>query len=392
MLFNNSYEENKSIIHKLNPTVKFVWLIFFITIILLTKSFSMLLILFAMVIIIFFVSKISMKSFLKRILYVAILFGFFLLINWFSYKEPIAIFTGNFNGIGGFNNNFFVSDYFGGTIFDNSQIEKIISNAENTFPGMDKYLNQLKEQNLLASSLESLGGDTILNRRLLYVLNNSFTLNNVHYQNKIFDNWFPENNIILNLEHIVIYTSNWYSLSPKAIILSSFVAIRILLILLCSTIFISTSNNLQITRGIETFLSPLKFFKIPTVEISMILSMSITFIPVLYYESKKILQAQASRGADFKSRNLVIKIKTLTSLIIPLFVSIFQKSEDISNAMETRGYIPRNQRTKYITYKFRYYDFLVLLFTFLLFAFVLTINIMNVYFIPFHIWDLVFLG
>ncbi len=389
MLFNNSYEENKSIIHKLNPTVKFVWLIFFITIILLTKSFSMLLILFAMVIIIFFVSKISMKSFLKRILYVAILFGFFLLINWFSYKEPIAIFTGNFNGIGGFNNNFFVSDYFGGTIFDWIEIDLLIKN--NIFLGMNEYLDSLNE-GLLSSSLKELGGDSEYNRKLLYVLNNNFTVNNIYYQHKVFDNILLVNNINLKISDVIFYTSNWYSLSPKAIILSSFVAIRILLILLCSTIFISTSNNLQITRGIETFLSPLKFFKIPTVEISMILSMSITFIPVLYYESKKILQAQASRGADFKSRNLVIKIKTLTSLIIPLFVSIFQKSEDISNAMETRGYIPRNQRTKYITYKFRYYDFLVLLFTFLLFVFVLTINIMNVYFIPFHIWDLVFLG
>ena len=390
MLINNSNEENKSIIHKLNPTIKFILVLFFITIILISKTFFVLLIIFAVVITIFFVSKISIKSFFKRLGYIFILFLFLFLINWISYKDPIAIFTRNFSTIGFVDNEYIVSKYFGGSIWDRIQMDLLIRN--NTFPGMDKYLANLEEKGLLFSSLDILGGDTEYNRKLLYVLNNNFTINNIYYQHKIFDNLLLENNIVTNWGEVIFYTSNWYSLSPKAIILATYVSVRIFLILLCSTIFIATTNNIQITRGIEGFLSPLKYLKIPTNEISMILSMSITFIPVLYYESKKILQAQASRGSDFGSKNIIIKIKSLTSLIIPLFVSIFQKSEDISNAMETRGYIPRNKRTKYITYKVKYYDFISLSLTLLLFTFALITNIMNVYFSYFNIWDAVLLG
>ncbi len=388
MLFNNLNEENKSIIHKLNPTIKFILVLFFITIILISKTFFVLLIIFTVIITIFFVSKISIKSFFKRLGYIFILFLFLLLINWISYKDPIAIFTGDFNTIG-YGNEYIFSNIFGGSILEKFQIEFLINN--NTFPGMDKYLANL-DQNILDSLLIELGGDNEYNRKLLYVLNNNFTINNIYYQHKIFDNIFLENNINIKWENVLFYTSNWYSLSPKAIILATYVSIRIFLILLCSTIFIATTNNIQITRGIEGFLSPLKYLKIPTNEISMILSMSITFIPILYYESKKILQAQASRGSDFKSKNIIIKIKSLNSLIIPLFVSVFQKSEDISNAMETRGYVPRNKRTKYLTYKVRYYDLISLSLTLLLFTFALIMNIMNVYFSYFNIWDAVLLG
>jgi hypothetical protein len=68
----------------------------------------------------------------------------------------------------------------------------------NTFPGMDKYLANLEEKGLLFSSLDILGGDTEYNRKLLYVLNNNFTINNIYYQHKIFDNLLLENNIVTN--------------------------------------------------------------------------------------------------------------------------------------------------------------------------------------------------
>ena len=72
------------------------------------------------------------------------------------------------------------------------------------------------------------------------------------------------------------------------------------------------------------------------------------------------MKAQASRGVDFSQGHLWRRITGLTSLIIPLFVSSFLRSEELANAMECRGYDPRLPRTRYRLLAFRWYDFLVL--------------------------------
>jgi energy-coupling factor transport system permease protein len=82
----------------------------------------------------------------------------------------------------------------------------------------------------------------------------------------------------------------------------------------------------------------------------MIISIALRFIPTLLIEANRIMQAQASRGVDFKNGSFKAKIKSTVTLIIPLFVIAFGKAEDLSNAMETRGYDPYAKRTRYHTY------------------------------------------
>lgn len=59
------------------------------------------------------------------------------------------------------------------------------------------------------------------------------------------------------------------------------------------------------------------------------------------------MKAQASRGADFNEGSFMEKIRSIISLIIPLFISAFQRAEDLANAMESRNYNPEAKRTKY---------------------------------------------
>ena len=97
--------------------------------------------------------------------------------------------------------------------------------------------------------------------------------------------------------------------------------------------------------AIENLLNPLKRFGFPAHELAMMISIALRFIPDLLDEAKRIMKAQASRGVDFNEGKLSEKIKAIVSLIIPLFISAFQRAEDLANAMESRNYNPEATRT-----------------------------------------------
>ena len=132
-----------------------------------------------------------------------------------------------------------------------------------------------------------------------------------------------------------------------------------------SLLTLSTMST-DINNGLEAVLSPLKLFKIPVGIFSMLISLTLRFIPTLMIESKKIMNAQASRGVDFSEGSLKDKVNQIIALLIPMFVISFKRAEDLSNAMEARGYIVGAKRTKIDELKLRWRDYLFIVFLLLL--------------------------
>ena len=131
------------------------------------------------------------------------------------------------------------------------------------------------------------------------------------------------------------------------IIKTCYIIIRLLLIIMVTTILTATTKPMELTFALEWLLSPLKVVKVPVHIIAMTLSLALRFIPTLAEEANKIMRAQASRGVDFKEGKLKDKFKAITSLIIPLFVTSILRSGELADAMEARGYNPLGKRTKY---------------------------------------------
>lgn len=156
----------------------------------------------------------------------------------------------------------------------------------------------------------------------------------------------------------------WWKLtiSDKVVFQTAFIAIRIYIMILITTLLTATTRPMALTRAIEDLLLPLKLLFIPVHIIAMIISIALRFIPTLLEEAQRIMKAQASRGVDFKNGNVKSKAKSMVTLIIPLFVSAFAKAEDLGNAMETRGYDPYEKRTRYRVYPINWRDILVSLF------------------------------
>ena len=91
------------------------------------------------------------------------------------------------------------------------------------------------------------------------------------------------------------------------LIKGAFFCLRIVLIVVISTMLTMTTSTTDINLGLEWVLSPLKIIKIPVAEFAMMLSLTLRFIPTLLIETEKIMKAQASRGIDFNEGNIVYK-------------------------------------------------------------------------------------
>jgi energy-coupling factor transport system permease protein len=129
-----------------------------------------------------------------------------------------------------------------------------------------------------------------------------------------------------------------------------YIVIRLVLMVIITSILTSTTKPMELTFALEWLLSFLAFCKGMKIAIhifAMTLSLALRFIPTLADEANRIIQAQASRGVDFKNGRLKDRFKGLVSLIIPLFVSCLSKSSELADAMDARGYNPLGKRTRY---------------------------------------------
>ncbi|MGY5139298.1 energy-coupling factor transporter transmembrane component T family protein [Mycoplasmopsis gallinarum] len=135
--------------------------------------------------------------------------------------------------------------------------------------------------------------------------------------------------------------------------------LRIYTMILATSLLVMTTKPVLLTKAIEDLLWPLKLLFIPVHIIAMIISITLRFIPTLLDEAQRIIKAQASRGIDFRNGKIKEKARSFTTLIIPLFVISFSRAEDLSNAMETRGYDPYEKRTRYRSLKWEWQDYLI---------------------------------
>lgn len=154
-----------------------------------------------------------------------------------------------------------------------------------------------------------------------------------------------------------IYWKWWiFTLSSFGIANSIFIFIRFTLIILISTVMTVTTMPLEIADAMEWLLKPLKIFRVPVDKIALVMSIALRFVPTLFDQTLKIMNAQRSRGADFNDGGLIKRAKAIAPLLVPLFISSLEIAVDLSTAMEARGYRDSRGRTHYRILKWSNYD------------------------------------
>lgn len=125
-----------------------------------------------------------------------------------------------------------------------------------------------------------------------------------------------------------------------------FMGIRLVLLIIGSSLLTLATKPIKLTDGIESLLGPLKKIGVPAHELAMMMTIALRFIPTLLEETDKIMKAQMARGADFESGNIFKRAKSLIPLLIPLFISAFRIAQDLAMAMEARCYSGGENRTR----------------------------------------------
>ena len=151
--------------------------------------------------------------------------------------------------------------------------------------------------------------------------------------------------------------------------------IRLIFLVIGSSVMTLTTTPNRLTDGLERVLKPLKRFKLPVHEVAMIMSIALGFIPILIEELDKIMKAQSARGADFESKKLSARIKSMVPILVPLFVSSFRRAGDLATAMEARCYHGGEGRTKLKPLRYRRADYIAYLVLILYLGIIIAVGI-----------------
>ena len=174
---------------------------------------------------------------------------------------------------------------------------------------------------------------------------------------------------------IVTYTISFYEGGVNTALM---VLLRVLNLITLSALLTFTTKPTDLNGGIEGIFKPFKFLRRGVSILAMMMSIALRFIPTLLNETQKILKAQASRGVDFNDGKFSEKIMQIVSLLVPMFVTSYKKAEDLANAMEARGYIPGDERTRIYELKYHLADILVYIFLLAFFSATIVLKIRGI--------------
>ena len=144
----------------------------------------------------------------------------------------------------------------------------------------------------------------------------------------------------------VLVKLGFLTITREGLYTAFFMAVRLILLIIGSSMLTFVTKPVSLTDGIEALLSPFRKLGLPAHELAMMMSIALRFIPTLLEETDKIMKAQQARGADFESGNIFRRAKALIPLLIPLFISAFRIAQDLAMAMEARCYRGGKGRTR----------------------------------------------
>lgn len=159
--------------------------------------------------------------------------------------------------------------------------------------------------------------------------------------------------MIKGTDETLIFHLGFLNIYEEGLSTASFMALRLVFLIIGTSMLTLTTSPIELTDGIERLLRPIG--KTLAHELAMMMTIALRFIPTLMEETDKIIKAQEARGADFESGNIIQKAKSLIPILVPLFISSFRRADELAMAMESRCYRGGTGRTrmKELKYSFR---------------------------------------
>jgi energy-coupling factor transport system permease protein len=137
-----------------------------------------------------------------------------------------------------------------------------------------------------------------------------------------------------------------------------FFVTRVALLVVGTSLLTLTTSPVALTDALARVMAPLRAVRVPVDDIATMFSIALRFIPTTAEEAEKIVVAQSARGAVFDEGGPVRRAKAWVPVLVPLFVKLFRRADDLAVAMESRCYTgvgrtrlhePRMRGTDWVT-------------------------------------------
>ena len=136
----------------------------------------------------------------------------------------------------------------------------------------------------------------------------------------------------------IIFSIGPLKASAEGAVTAFRMGLRLYLLVLLTALLTFTTSPSELSDGLEAAFGPFKRFGFPAHEVAMMMTIALRFIPTLFEETERIINAQVSRGADFVSGGMIKRAKAYIPVLIPLFVLVFKRADTLASAMEARCY------------------------------------------------------
>lgn len=164
--------------------------------------------------------------------------------------------------------------------------------------------------------------------------------------------------LVFNKSGEVIFEIFGFKLYSGALVGILLITVRFILVVAMMVVFMATTSPTEITHAIEKSLGFLNKIGISVSTFALVLSISLRFIPTIFEETTRIINAQLSRGSDFNEGSLLQKTRKFIPILIPLFIATIKRADELATAMEVRGYSVGGRRTRYKVLKYKKLDYL----------------------------------
>lgn len=162
--------------------------------------------------------------------------------------------------------------------------------------------------------------------------------------------FFTKGDVVFQWE---IFSGHTITVTWQGLKNGAFIVLRLVYLVIGSSLLTYTTTPTKLTDGIESLLKPLGKIGVPVHDLAMMMSLALRFIPILLEEANRIMKAQSARGASFEEGNIVVRVRAITSILVPLLVSATRRSYDLALAMEARCYHGGKGRTKMKPLKYK---------------------------------------
>jgi energy-coupling factor transport system permease protein len=165
--------------------------------------------------------------------------------------------------------------------------------------------------------------------------------------------------LALDASHPLVHVGR-LGVDPVGLLTGAFFALRIVLLVLGTSLLTLTTSPVELTDALERLMRPLALLRVPVGEIAMMLTVALRFIPTTAEEAERVVTAQQARGARFDEGGPVRRAKAYVPILVPLFVQLFRRADELATAMEARCYRGGSGRTRLRESRMRPSDWMTL--------------------------------